>query len=149
MLKHLLLATALLVGTAAAAQAQSFTFTSASTTSNVVSAQLGDTTLASMTLSGTVQTTVEGARSATRGTFTCNTWTTPGEDTDSRGICDASEGTADKFSIAYRCSNMDAATQLAYCWGVLVGEAGRYAGKTGTVTWQGTPTGATGQGAWR
>jgi hypothetical protein len=150
MLKRLLIATLFLAGCATtAAHAQSFSFTSTGTPSNGIGVQVPDgPMLTSGTLSGSGATSYNGGRGVAF-TFTCNAWSTPGMDTDTRGLCNVAEGATDRYAMSYVCSIVDPATQGSFCWGLLVGQAGRFAGKTGTITFQGTPAGSTGQGAWR
>jgi hypothetical protein len=148
MLKKILITGAFVLAPLSAAHAGAFTFTSTSTVSNVVTSQIPDgPMLSAVTLSGQTQTRFADGTTA-RATFTCQSMATPGGENDLRGLCDVTEG-ANTYSVAYQCADSNAAAQEAFCWGLLIGETGRYAGKTGSVTWIGNPGSSAGQGAWK
>jgi len=151
-MQRLILASAALALAATAANAEPFSFTARGAMSGQIAVQVpSGPALASGALSGSGSSTSNpGAKGVMRPmTYSCMTWTTPGEMTASRGLCDVSEGAADTYAIAYNCGPAAQSTQEAMCWGLLVGKLGRFANKTGSVTWIGTMTASTGQGAWR
>jgi len=55
------------------------------------------------------------------------------------------------YAVQLSCLVMDPKNPASEgtCWGALIGNSGRYAGKTGSFTQMGTNASGTGQGAWR
>jgi len=65
----------------------------------------------------------------------CAGWSAaPGSGFTDEGVCEFSEGANDKGTVQFSCIG-DAKTRAADCWGAVRGVAGRFAGKTGNITW--------------
>lgn len=78
--------------------------------------------------------------------FHCIGWSNQGQ--PQTAVCEAESG-ADKYSMRVTCLTPDTATRTGFCQGVLIGMAGRYAGKTGLFSQLNKPDGtATAHGAW-
>lgn len=78
---------------------------------------------------GTTSSASDGASVA--GTIRCIAWNTPLA-MNIQGICWVAEG-KDSYSIGYRCGLADG---VGGCGGLLAGETGRYAARTGTISWR-------------
>lgn len=144
-MKTMLVSAVLLCGVVGAAHAETFTFKSTGKVVNTVMVPTGpDTTAGAVFQDVDTQTTyASGKTLANKGQ--CASWSMePGNQFDVAGVCTFTEGTADKASIQWSCVNP---TQTSGdCWGALRGDAGRFAGKTGTILWHftGSEDGKTG-----
>ena len=94
---------------------------------------------------GEITATFKGGR-VEHDTFRCIGWSAQGQ--PQTAVCEAENG-ADKFSMRVTCLAPDPATRTGFCQGVLIGTAGRYAGKTGLFSQFSKGDGtATAEGAW-
>ena len=134
-MKILLASTLLLAGSAIAAHAQSFTFTSSTHTTNSLMISDGGTMQGAVFGEGMGEATYSnGAK--TESHSTCASWTpAPGGPFSVTGVCTYTEKGDDKASIAFSCINDANKKNESDCWGGLRGISGRYAGKTGTISW--------------
>jgi hypothetical protein len=143
-----------LFAAAGSANAETFTFKSTITTVNSLSVTTAAKTVVGAGFNeGETQVAYALGQKATQK-YTCAGWSAPmGSQFTDEGICTYSEGANDKASILFSCVS-DAKTGTGDCWGGLRGTAGRFMGKTGTVSWHQTnnPDGktgaATGIGMW-
>jgi len=79
-------------------------------------------------------------------TAKCATWTNaPGSQFIQSGVCTSPNGYEQNYSCALRV----APKQGVNCWGILHGTAGgKYAGRTGLLTYTNGPEGLSGVGSW-
>ncbi|WP_309605788.1 hypothetical protein [Phenylobacterium sp.] len=78
--------------------------------------------------------------------FHCIGWSIQGQ--PQTAVCEAESG-ADRYSMRVTCLTPDPATRTGFCQGVLIGTAGRYAGKIGLFSQLNRPDGtATAEGVW-
>jgi hypothetical protein len=143
-LKLAAVAALVFAGTAAAEP-----FTSVSKSEQVTSAQApavgGFLAFGAGANKGELTATFKSGR-VERASFHCIGWSIQGQ--PQTAVCEAENG-ADKYSMRVSCLTPDAATRTGFCQGVLIGTAGRYAGKTGLFSQLSKPDGtATAQGAW-
>jgi hypothetical protein len=151
----IIFASLLLIGVSTvAANAETFTFTSTSHTVNVIAAPVAGGSTVGATFGTGKSATVYASGKKTSTTNECASWSTPpGSQFQVSGICVYTEGKDDKASLAFTCANGKSNTS-GDCWGSLTGMAGRYTGKTGTISWhQSSPDGgksgmAAGTGMW-
>jgi hypothetical protein len=143
-LKLAAVATFLIAGSAAAEP-----FTTMSKSESITSAQApavgGFPALGAGANKGELTATFKSGR-VEHASFHCVGWSNQGQ--PQTAVCEAESG-ADKYSMRVTCLTPDAATRTGFCQGVLIGTAGRYAGKTGLFSQLNKSDGtATAQGAW-
>jgi hypothetical protein len=94
---------------------------------------------------GELTATFESGR-VEHASFHCIGWSNQGQ--PQTAVFEAESG-ADKYSMRVTCLAPEPATRTGFCQGVLIGTAGRYAGKTGLFSQLNKPDGtATAEGAW-
>lgn len=143
----LALGCAMTIGSAAVAE--SFTFTSTGEVTGGIAVPMADgSEVTAGTSAGTTKWKwVSGGKMTT--TYACHTMSQrPGSMFDLHGVCDISEGDTVTSSVLFGCNFLDAEKTTSNCVGGLVGKAGDYEGKSGTISWNGSPTGSTGAGHW-
>lgn len=144
-LKLAAVATFFFAGAAAAAEP----FTSVSRSEPVTSAQApavgGFPAFGAGANKGELTATFKSGR-IEHASFHCIGWSNQGS--PQTAVCEAASG-EDKYSMRVSCLTPDLATRTGFCQGVLIGTAGRYAGKTGLFSQLNKPDGtATAEGAW-
>jgi hypothetical protein len=143
-LKLAAVATFFFAGTAAAEP-----FTSVSRSESVTSARApavgGFPALGAGANKGELTATFKSGR-VEHASFHCIGWSNQGS--PQTAVCEAASG-EDKYSMRVTCLVPDPAIRTGFCQGVLIGAAGRYAGKTGLFSQLNKPDGtATAEGAW-
>ncbi|MFI4966166.1 MAG: hypothetical protein ACHP9T_12455 [Caulobacterales bacterium] len=143
-LKLAAVATVFIAGTAAAEP-----FTSVSKSESITSARApavgGFPAFGAGANKGELTATFKGGR-VEHASFHCIGWSNQGS--PQTAVCEAASG-EDKYSMRVNCLTPDPATRTGFCQGVLIGTAGRYAGKTGLFSQLNKPDGtATAEGAW-
>ena len=154
-MKTLILSALLLGGSAFAAQAESFTFTSKSTTTNSIIAPLPDTKPVVAGWLTTSGQTVYASGKTEASTGDCDQWTTPpGSTFQGNGVCALTTSAGDKYTIVFGCDFANKEMTEGACWGGLNGISGAHAKKLGVLSWtfktnaDGKTGGATGTGQW-
>jgi hypothetical protein len=136
-MKLAMISVAALVVSVASAQAESFTVSGSSQTTNHVGGVVAGGREIGAQFSTGQDKTVYASGKKTNGKFNCAQWSAPvGSIFQAEGICTVEEG-ADKFTVAYSCQALDPKSNAADCWGRLTGTAGAVANKTGMATWHG------------
>jgi hypothetical protein len=119
------------------ANAQSFTFKSKSHATDAVSVNSGQTVITDVISKSDATITYETGEKEANAT-TCANWTSPpGTPFTSSGICTFVTKSGGKGTIVFGCQDY-AKTNISDCWGALRGTAGRFKGKTGTISWHQT-----------
>jgi hypothetical protein len=128
------IAAAAVMCVSAEANAQSFTFKSKTHATNAVSVGSEETLITDVISKSDVAITYDNGEKEQNAT-TCANWTVPpGTPFTSSGICTFVTKSGGKGTIVFSCHD-DAKTNLSDCWGALRGTAGRFKGKTGTISW--------------
>ena len=118
----------------AGANAQSFTFKSKSHATDAVSVNSGQSLITDVISKSNATITYENGEKEENAS-TCANWTVPpGTPFTSNGICTFVTKSGGKGTIVFGCRD-DAKTNTSDCWGALHGTAGRFKGKTGTISW--------------
>jgi hypothetical protein len=130
--------TILMFAAAGAASAETFSFKSTSKTVNSIQIATGASSSMGAGFSeGSSQATYGSGLKATN-TFNCAVWSAlAGSRFTDEGVCAFTEGTEDKATIEFSCVS-DQKAGAGDCWGALRGVAGRFTGKTGTISWHQT-----------
>jgi len=116
------------------ANAQSFTFKSKSHATDAVSVNSGQMLITDVISKSDATITYDNGEKEQNAT-TCANWTVPpGSRFTSDGICTFVTKSGGKGTIVFGCHD-DAKTNMSDCWGALRGTAGRFKGKTGTISW--------------
>lgn len=131
----MLFATAVLLCSAGAMAGETATINSNIRSVNSIAVPTGPSTMAGANFSeGDAQIAYSSGQKATQK-FKCASWSTaPGSGFSVDGVCEFTEGTNDKGSLQFACTS-DEKTRSSDCWGGVRGTAGRFAGKTGNITW--------------
>ena len=139
---------------ASAASAESFTFKSTSHVANSVVVDTGTPPGIADIFNTGEATIVYDTGNKEANTSSCASWTVPpGTAFSSNGICTFATKKGDQGTIIFGCRD-DNANHTSDCWGGLRGTAGRFTGKTGTISWHqsldadGKTGMATGVGMW-
>jgi hypothetical protein len=130
------LTAALLLGlNAAAAQAETFTFTGTFKIDNQLATPVATgKSVALFAENSSTMTYASGKKALANGN--CTGWSAlPGSGSALTGMCLFSESATDKGSISMSCNWTDAQQTQADCWGQITGVSGRWRGKTGTIGW--------------
>ena len=118
----------------AGANAESFTFKSKTHVIDDVSVNSGQTVITDAISKSDITITYENGEKEQNAT-TCANWTVPpGPQFTSDGICTFVTQSGGKGTIVFSCHD-DAKTNTSDCWGSLRGTAGRFKGKSGTISW--------------
>ncbi len=136
-MKLLAISIAALFVSVVSAQAESFTVSGSSQTTNRVGGTVagGHDVWASFSTGQDKIVYASGKKSS--GKFSCAEWSAPaGSMFQSDGICTVDEG-SDQFTVSYVCQVLDAKSNSADCWGRLTGTGGSVANKAGTAVWHG------------
>lgn len=140
-----LLVSAVLACAVGVAHAESFTVTSTTKTLQSISVPTGATTTSGGGFNEfTSQVSYASGQKATNK-GSCLGWqASPSSGFTTEGVCKWTEG-KDEATMAFSCIE-DVKTNSGDCWGAMRGGAGRYAGKTGTISWhqKGSPDTGTG-----
>jgi hypothetical protein len=144
---------AVLVASAFAAHADSFTFSGNSKITNEVGGPVAGGKPVGANFSEGSNKTVYASGKKANSTYQCASWSaSPASIFSGEGVCVVTEGDG-KFSVAFSCQSMDDKGNLSDCWGRLTGMTGSYMNKTGMASWRGTRSedgklSAAGTGSW-
>lgn len=123
------------------AHAETFSFTTTSETISQIIIPLPRGGVAAASWIKGSSTGVDSKGTDVSGTYVCSGRTNPPNDTFHLGtLCDVTGKGGDAFSIYAGCSFLNKERTESSCVGGLVGKAGTYKDRKGTITWHGKQT---------
>lgn len=134
-MKRIAIATAILVASTAAAQAETFSFSSTGRVNKNIGGPMvgGPPALVGISTEAGQTTWASGATVTTQST--CANWTSaPGAQFPYSGVCDIDLSNGDIDRMAFGCKALGPDASEANCWGSLSGLSGSRAGRIGTVS---------------
>lgn len=152
LLRKILVGTMIAGGTmvlATVSHAQSFSFTSTSKATNQISIPFPKRPGGSKWIAGK-SNIVDSERGKLGNTFVCSSMTNPPSDLfDLRVQCDVTEKEGETFAIYGGCNYVNTERSAMNCVGGLIGKAGAYKARRGSITWHQNAEGsANGAGVW-
>lgn len=131
------------------ASAETFSFTSSGEPTGGIEVPMPDgNNVTAGTSAGTTTWTWASGKSST-STYVCHVMSQrPGEMFNVHGVCDSSEDGKISSSVLFGCNYTNAEKTQSNCVGGLIGRGGQFEGKSGTISWHGSPEGSVGAGQW-
>ena len=152
LLRKIIVGTMIAGGTmvlATVSHAESFSFTSTSKATNQISIPFPKRPGGSRWIAGKTNV-VDSKRGKLTNTFVCSSMSNaPSDLFDLRVHCDVTEKEGETFGIYGGCNYVNTERSVFNCVGGLIGKAGAYKGRVGSITWNQNREGAaSGAGVW-